>query len=109
MPQPDDPEANARSADGSLPSLESLQTRINAAKQLIDSDKNKDSSDDAPKDMGAAMRVGIELVSGVAVGGVCGYFLDRWIGTMPLFFITGFLLGAAAGFTNMVREARGKN
>ncbi len=109
MPIKDNPEAAVSSSPDTLPSLESLQTRIDSAKLLIDSDNNNDSSEDAPKDMGDAMRIGIELVSGVAVGGASGYFLDQWAHTMPLFFIIGFLLGAAAGFTNMVREARRKN
>jgi ATP synthase protein I len=92
-------------ASGPLPSLESLQEKIDAVKSQTDKEKQGDSTD-GPTGMGDAMKVGVELVSGVAVGSICGFFLDRWLHTMPLFFIVGFFLGAAAGFKNLIREAR---
>lgn len=54
--------------------------------------------------MGQAMRYGVELVSGVAVGGFVGYVIDRWLATFPVFFIICFFLGAAGGFRNLLRE-----
>ena len=54
------------------------------------------------------MKMGLELVAGVAVGSLGGFFIDRWLGTMPLFFIICFFLGAAAGFKNMIREVSRK-
>ena len=106
MPKPDDSKAVTSSSHDPLPCLESLQSEIDLAKSLTDRKDQGGDSANAPKDVGDAMRVGIELVSGVAVGGICGFFLDRWLHTLPLFFILGFFLGAAAGFRNMVREAR---
>jgi len=44
------------------------------------------------------------LFSGAAVGGVSGYFLDRWLGTSPLFLIGCFFLGFAAGLYSLMRE-----
>lgn len=87
-----------------LPSLESLQRKIDEAKTHAGSEKQ-----DAPtsqEGIGSAMRLGLELVSGVIVGSVFGYFIDRWLGTMPLFFVICFFLGAAAGFKNMLRDAK---
>jgi ATP synthase protein I len=91
MPEPDD--------------LNSLQDRIDEVKQR----QAKEQKDEEPVNPGDAMRMGLELVAGVAVGSTFGFFVDRWLGTMPLFFITCFFLGAAAGFRNMIREATGQN
>ncbi len=99
MPTPDENETT-----GSLPSLESLQSRIDTVKSSAGVEKQSENSSYAANGIGDAMRIGIELVSGVAVGAVAGFFLDRWLHTMPLFFIVGLLLGAAAGFRNMIRE-----
>lgn len=89
--------------DDSLPSLGSLQDRIDEAKRRQESKVIKD---DEPVSPGDAMKMGVELVAGVAVGSVFGYFVDKWLGTMPLFFIICFFLGAVAGFRNMIRESR---
>ncbi len=37
------------------------------------------------------------LVSGVAVWGTVGYGLDRWLGTTPVLFVIGALVGNFAG------------
>ena len=84
-----------------LPSLEELQRKI-------DREVSKDrKEEDAPsnENAGQGMRLGAELVGGVLVGTVIGYFLDQWLSTMPLFFIVCFFLGAAAGFRNLLRDA----
>lgn len=86
-----------------LPSLEELQRRIDEAKPQQGQEEGKAPS---ASGMSQAMRMGIELVSGVAVGSVFGFYVDRWLGTMPLFFIICFFLGAVAGFKNLVRGNR---
>lgn len=55
-----------------------------------------------------AMRIGVELVAGVAVGAGIGYFLDRWLGTGPWLLILFFFLGAAGGMMNVYRAATGE-
>lgn len=92
--------------DQNLPSLEDLQHKIDEANIQKGVKKEGESESSSTTGMGAALQVGVELVSGVAVGSLIGYFLDRWLGTMPLFFITCFFIGAAAGFKNLVRNAR---
>jgi len=38
-----------------------------------------------------------------------GFWLDKWLGTMPLFLIVFFFLGFAAGFMNIYRAQMGKD
>jgi ATP synthase protein I len=56
--------------------------------------------------LGQALRLGIELVAGVAVGGFIGWALDRWLGTAPFLMVVFLGLGAAAGIMNVVRTAK---
>jgi len=56
--------------------------------------------------LGQALRLGIELVAGVAVGGFIGWWLDRFLGTAPLLMVVFLGLGAAAGIMNVVRSAK---
>lgn len=53
-----------------------------------------------------AMRVSVEIVAGLLVGAVVGYFIDKWLGTKPLFFLICFILGACAGGVNIYRMAQ---
>ena len=56
--------------------------------------------------LGQALKLGVELVAGVAVGGFIGWALDRWFGTAPLMMVVFLGLGAAAGIMNVVRTAK---
>ena len=56
--------------------------------------------------LGLAFRLAVELVAGLVVGGAIGWFLDRWLGTLPIFLLLFFVLGAAAGILNVFRTAR---
>ena len=56
--------------------------------------------------LGQALRLGVELVAGVAVGVFIGWALDRWFGTAPFLMVTFLGLGAAAGILNVVRTAK---
>ena len=56
--------------------------------------------------MGFALRVGVELVAGLVIGGGIGWFLDRWFGTSPFLLLLFFFLGAAAGIVSVFRTAR---
>jgi ATP synthase protein I len=81
--------------------LENLQRRIEAAKPAPQTDNKSTSSG-----VGAAMRLSVELMAGVLVGSAIGYFLDKGFGTKPWLLILCFFLGTAAGFRNMLREAK---
>jgi len=41
------------------------------------------------------------VVSGLAIG----WLLDRWLGTKPWLMVAGIVLGAAAGFYELVRQS----
>jgi ATP synthase protein I len=51
-------------------------------------------------------RMVIELVSGLGIGFVIGYGVDRFFGTLPLFLVVFTMLGFAAGVKTMLRTAR---
>lgn len=56
--------------------------------------------------MGQAMKISVELVVGIAVGGFIGKVLDDQFGTRPWLLIVFLMLGFAAGLANIVRTAR---
>ncbi len=56
--------------------------------------------------LGYALRLGVELVAGVGVGGFIGWALDRWLGTAPFLMVVFLALGAAAGILNVIRAAK---
>jgi len=55
--------------------------------------------------LGYALRLGVELVAGVAVGGFIGWALDRWLGSAPFLMVVFLVLCAAAGMMNVFRAA----
>ena len=50
--------------------------------------------------------IGLHMVSGIAVGVVIGYLLDRWLETSP--WLTGIfmVLGIVAGFKNVYVDTK---
>jgi ATP synthase protein I len=57
--------------------------------------------------MGAAFRIGVELVAALIVSVGFGWLLDRWLGTRPWLMVAFFFLGSAAGMMNVYRVANG--
>jgi ATP synthase protein I len=53
--------------------------------------------------LGTGLRVGIELVSALAVSVGIGWLLDHWLHTTPVFIGVFVLLGGAAGVMNVYR------
>ncbi len=91
--------------------LEDLDARLAAARaeQRALSGSERESEGERASAHGWAWRVAIEMVVAVAVGGAVGWYLDRWLGTLPLFLILLFFLGAGAGVNNVVRAAKEMN
>ncbi len=57
--------------------------------------------------LGAAFRIGIDMVVALGVGFWIGRSLDQWLGTRPWLMLVFLLLGGAAGMLNVYRYARG--
>jgi ATP synthase protein I len=58
---------------------------------------------DTIRTAGALSSVGLSFVFAIVIGAWLGRVLDRWLGTGPLFFISLFFVGLAAGVLNVYR------
>ena len=61
--------------------------------------------DEINRKSGLAYAAGFSLFAAVLAGLIAGWLLDRWLGTSPWLLITGIILGAAAGFYELIRSA----
>ncbi len=50
--------------------------------------------------------IGLHLVSGIVVGVLIGYYLDKFFNTSPLLTIIFFFFGVGAGFRNMYKDVQ---
>ena len=66
-------------------------------------EKAKDVSNQAA----IAMELPFVLVSAVVVGGLLGFFLDRWLHTKPLFLLVLGGIGFYAGVRDVLRRLGG--
>ena len=99
------------------PSLDRLDARLRAAQEKRGRKRDgrsgrggrRDSQDrtDRGRGIGLALRIGAELVAGLAVGVAIGLGLDWWLGTKPWLMIVFFFLGAGAGIVNVYRTMSG--
>ncbi|MDZ4736552.1 MAG: AtpZ/AtpI family protein [Rhodospirillaceae bacterium] len=90
--------------------LDDLNRRLAAIRERRRDDASETGPDDTAKSaMGYALRIGVELVAGLVVGGGMGWLLDMWLGTSPFLLILFFFLGAAAGMLNVWRATRTMN
>lgn len=86
-----------------LPSLEELDRSIKRAKERsLGGEREKNNS-------GGAFRTSVDLLSGVIVGSLAGYYLDKWLDTLPVFFIICFFLGVAGSARNIYRSIKEDN
>jgi ATP synthase protein I len=91
------------------PPPEEFANRLRDLRKQVDGDNgavDKPAAAASGSAMGLAFRVGIELASGLVLGGGLGWLLDRWWHTSPAMLILFFFLGAAAGMVNVFRTAR---
>ena len=80
--------------------LDDLQKKLDEARGH---EKPKQGLSPASDSLGSAMRMGVELIAGCAVGLTLGYYADKWLNSSPLCLIVGLFLGVAAGFRNIMR------
>jgi ATP synthase protein I len=90
--------------DEKLPSLEKLDKSIKEAKKRASGDDEKEITGPA-----GLMRTSIDLTAGVIVGTVSGLYLDKWLGTKPVFFLICFFLGVAGSALNIYRSVKKDN
>ena len=91
-----------------LASLENINDRLTAARNA-NSEKQKAGLRDREnsRGIGLGMRIGIELVVSVLVGGGIGLFIDNKLNTKPIFMLAFLALGFAAGVLNVLRLTKG--
>lgn len=87
-----------------LPSLKELEEKL--AKFREQKEPGKLEQPSRQNALSAAFNICLEFASPVAVGGLLGYFLDKWLGTLPFLFIVLLLLGAVAGGIAIVKIAK---
>lgn len=94
--------------DNTPPSLDDLEERLDAARRRRTGGRST-GRDDAPAESGVslAFRIGVEMVSALAIGVGIGLLLDWWLETRPWFLVVFLVLGAAAGVLNVYRATRG--
>ena len=89
------------------PDATSFADRLNAARQRQGMDKPPPAATgpgpQGPSAMSVGLRVGVEMVSALAVAVGIGWYLDRWLQTKPAFLVVFVLLGGAAGVANVFR------
>lgn len=101
-------------APGGNPADASFQDRLAAARRrqgLAPQDESgKEGSSSGPglspsqgNALGMGLRVGVELVSALAVAVAIGWGLDKWLGTKPFLLMLFVVLGGAAGVANVWR------
>jgi ATP synthase protein I len=89
-------------------SLSDLDARLRAAREREARSAGTESKGGGTNaGLGLGLRIGVEMVSALAVGLAIGWGLDRWLGTKPWLMVVFFFLGSAAGILNAYRAASG--
>jgi len=87
--------------------VDDLDARLKAARGKVEKPRqDSDKSGMSQRQTGVAYRVLADMIAGLLVGGVLGYWLDRWLGWAPFALVTGLVLGFAAGANNAWRAIR---
>jgi ATP synthase protein I len=58
------------------------------------------------RSLGGLATVGTTFVVTTAGGAIGGYYLDRWLGTPPVFTLIGLAIGVGVGFREFFRMIR---
>lgn len=71
---------------------------------LLPSDQTRKDRAGFARQFAVAMQAPFTLVAFVAVGGVIGYFVDRWLHTTPLFLMLLLILGLILGIRDVLKS-----
>ena len=86
--------------------LKDFKTRLKIAKDKFKNNSIITDNNENSSFMGAAFKLGTELVSAVLVGTIIGFILDTWFDTKPWLIILFFILGSIAGILNVIKVAK---
>lgn len=86
---------------------DNLAARIRSARDASHHRETQPTITGSLSGIGAALRIGSELLAALIVGVGTGYFLDVWLGTRPWMMVVFFFLGSGAGILNVYRAASG--
>tara|TARA_Y100000590_G_scaffold468240_1_gene650260 strand:+ start:14278 stop:14586 length:309 start_codon:yes stop_codon:yes gene_type:complete len=53
-----------------------------------------------------ALRLSTELIIATIVGGVLGWYIDKWLETKPIFFLIFLILGIISGVMTAIKTAQ---
>jgi ATP synthase protein I len=71
-----------------------------AIAEVMPDEENKE---EINRKSGMAYAAALSLFAAVVSGLIAGWLLDRWLGTIPWLLVAGIVLGAAAGFYELIR------
>ena len=80
--------------------LEALEKKLSASRQRHQPDEQGRANASM---LGLAWRLTIEMLAGIGVGGFIGWWMDKVLGTEPIFMLILLVLGMGAGLMNSVR------
>ena len=89
--------------------IDLLEQKIQSLKQREQGLHGKIDETDNQRAMRIGLRIGVELLSAVVVGGAIGYLLDDLFGTKPWLMIVMLFFGGAAGMLNVYRLAKSED
>jgi len=93
-----------KKSDEMKANLDDLSARVSAARKANEPKKARGLNE--ATSYGIATRLVAELVAGILVGVLFGWYLDQLFDTKPWLMIILIMLGAAAGITNVMRAAK---
>jgi len=64
---------------------------------------DEENKEDINRKSGMAYAAAFSLFASVVSGLIAGWLADRWLGTGPWLLVLGIVLGAAAGFYELIR------
>jgi ATP synthase protein I len=64
---------------------------------------DEENKEEINRKSGMAYSAAFSLFASVVSGLIGGWLLDRWLGTAPWLLVAGIILGAAAGFYELIR------
>jgi len=90
------------------PTLEDVGARLQVLRDAATAKETKARKiEGSTKVAGVGMRIGMELIAGVLVGGGLGWLIDRELETKPIFMLALIALGFAASVLSVLRILKG--